>query len=267
MLLGADPGGPTEYAEPVARSAIVALALAVAMVTLAASTSASAQPRRPTSAPTDNEVAEARALFMAAQAAVEAGRWADAVDSFSRAYTLTGAASALFNLAYAYRALGRHLEARDTFEALLIDHPDFDTLRRAEAERLRDEVAARITVLSVAGLAPDVDYVVRLDGTRVDDTGARPLELEADPGEHRLTVRGPQDIEAFDWEDVLDDGDQVTVDYEAQTERPSGGGGILSSPVFWTVLGVVLVGAGVGLGVGLGGDEHISPMSDRRFTL
>ena len=242
-------------------------AMFVFMLLVAASPSAHAQPRGPTSEPTEPEVAEARALFMAAQAAVEAGRWSDAVHSFSRAYTLTGAASALFNLAYAYRALGRHREARDTFEALLIDHPDFDTLRRAEAERLRDEVAARVVVIAVAGLSPDVDYIVRLDGSRVDDTGARPLELEVDPGEHRVTVRGPEDSENFDWEDELEDGVHATVDYEAQTERPSSGGGILRSPIFWTVVGVVLVGAGVGLGVGLADDGHVSPMSNRRFTL
>ena len=71
-------------------------ALATATLCLLLASSASAQ----TSAP-DRE--EARALFAAGQAAVDGGRWTDALDAFHRAYELTHAPSA--KLANAFRAM------------------------------------------------------------------------------------------------------------------------------------------------------------------
>jgi tetratricopeptide (TPR) repeat protein len=169
------------------------------------------------------EIAEARALFMAGQAAVESGRWADAVDSFSRAYDLSGVAAALYNLGFALRALGRHHEARDAFNRLLEEHPDFDREKRREARRYRAESADRVVQVSVDGLDDGVRYVIRLDGQPVADDGRRPLLVEGDPGTHTLTVRAPG-FSPFLWEGELADGELRTVDVEMAAVSVGGSG-------------------------------------------
>ena len=134
------------------------LASLVLAALLVLSSTASAQ----TSA-TDRE--EARALFAAGQAAVDGGRWTDALDSFRRAYELTQAPSALFNAAFALRALGRYREAEVAFEELLA----LEGTRRAmrtEATGYLTEVRGRIAHLALEGLPEDAITTVRLDGRR-----------------------------------------------------------------------------------------------------
>ena len=213
-----------------------------------------------------SELAEARALFMAGQAAVDSGRWADAVDNFSRAYQLSEVPAALYNLGFALRALGRHREARDAFVELLESHPRVDRELRREARRYRDEAAARVAVLSVDGLDPRVRYTIRFDGTRVTDDGARPVRVEMDAGSHTLTVRSPEH-RPWVWEGELEDGQRLAVDATLEAVvvedgREGGGamvvgggggatepvedeGGVLSSPLFWIVVGAVVIGGGV----------------------
>ncbi|MBW2460785.1 MAG: tetratricopeptide repeat protein [Deltaproteobacteria bacterium] len=184
------------------------LALAVLVSLLPVSTALAQEP-------TQSEIAEARALFMAGQAAVDSGRWADAVDSFSRAYDLSGVAAALYNLGFAYRALGRHVEARDAFDGLLDDHPRFDRQKRREARRYRDESGDRVAQITLSGLQENRRYLLRFDGQAVADDGTRPLLVEGDPGVHTLTVRTPGFV-PFVWEDELRDGERTTVDVEME---------------------------------------------------
>ncbi len=193
---------------------------------------------------TDAEIAEARALFMAGQAAVESGRWSDAVDSFSRAYELSGVAAALYNLGFALRALGRHREARDAFNRLLEDHPRFDREKRQEARRYRNESAGRVVRLTLEGLEPGSRYVIRFDGQPVADDGERPLLIEGDPGAHTLTVRAPG-FSPFVWDGELEDGDQRDVDVDMQPVSVGGGTGAGSGSGSGT-------GAGTGTGTGTG---------------
>jgi len=241
--------------------------------------------------PTQSEIAEARALFMAGQAAVDSGRWADAVDSFSRAYDLSGVAAALYNLGFAYRALGRHVEARDAFDGLLEDHPRFDRQKRREARRYRDESAGRVGQVTLSGLDENRRYLLRFDGQAVADDGTRPLVVEGDPGAHTLTVRTPGFV-PFVWEEELRDGQQITVDVEMDEIQVAvvGGGGAVGGGAGagsglgggteqpevdeggfpwwgWVIIGAVVVGGGLAAYFIINGEMQLQGESDRVYDL
>ncbi len=239
------------------------LSLAV-LVSLAGRPSAAAQRSAPRAAATrdasaseptrsgpelsEADRAEARALFAAGTAAVDAGRWADAVQSYQRAYELTGAPSALFNLSFALRALGRYREAVRGFDALLALPSTSDAMRE-QASGLRDEVRARIALLRVDGLEASVAHTVRLDGEDVPDPGSRPWTLQADPGRHTLDI-GREGYVTFGWTDVLAPGEMrdltvvlTPVPPEA-APLPPPGPNLAEEPWLWVVVGAVLLGAG-----------------------
>lgn len=255
-----------------------AAALVVLFCVLGAAQVSSAHAQRE---PTDAELAEARALYMAGQAAVDSGRWADAVGSFRRSYELSHVAAALFNMAFSLRALGRHTDSRDAFDLLVREHPDLDRALMQDARRYRDEMASRVATLVVDGLDAASRYTLGFDGQRVVDDGARPFEIDADGGSHSLTVR----LEGFQpwlWEGMLDEGERLQIEASlraievapafpppgGRTEPVDEGGGIATSPVFWTILGLVVVGAGVAVGwVLLRDRDELSPNADRVFRL
>ncbi|NOY94443.1 MAG: hypothetical protein GXP55_24975 [Deltaproteobacteria bacterium] len=237
---------------------------------LSLNTHAAAQRARPSEA----NVTEARALFIAGQAAVDSERWADAVDSFRRAYLLVHAPSALYNVAYALRALGRHRESRDAFEQLLTEHDNLSEQLLTDSRRYLEEERGRVAVLMLMGLDPDSTYTVRLDGTGRSDDGQRPLLVEADPGSHTLTVRAPGVDQPFVWEGEVTEGAHVRV--PLHFEEPATGaedgpeeshGGVLRSPIFWTIVGVLVVGGAVSAGVMLNRGDTVSPQSDRVYNL
>lgn len=220
--------------------------------------------------PTREELQQARDLFIEGAEAVEAGRWADAVESFERSYELSSAPSALYNLAVALRALGRNVDARDRFDRLLTEHDrELDDEMRESARQFQREVSARIAVLSLAGLDPNLTFGVRLDGREILDRGRRPIVIETDPGNHRVVVEHP-DFERFDWEGRLTDGQQQTIDV-VMRERAAGGGeeggSIFESPIFWIAAGaVVVVGAAVTIYL-LYDAAQLDPQSDRVVSL
>lgn len=193
----------------------------------------------------DADRAQARALFQAGAAAVEAGRWADAVTSYRAAFELTSAPSALFNTGFALRALGRYREARDAFERLLT-LPNVSTPMQNQARELLPEVRERIGRIRLGGLEPETRYGVRLDGSGVEDTGERPFLLEADPGEHAVDVMR-SGYETFTWSGALENGGLVDVPVQlVLLPTSSEGSSVADEPWFWTVLiGVVLVGGGL----------------------
>lgn len=192
--------------------------------------------------------AQARALFQAGSAAVDAGRWADAVSSFRAAYELTGAPSALFNTGFALRALGRYREAREAFVELLGLSNVTDTMQ-AQTRELLAEVRDRIARVRLTGLDPTTRYGVRLDGTGVEDDGSRPFVLEADPGSHAVDV-SLTGHELFTWTGALGDGATVEVPVVlvplSAVGGASGGSTIFEEAWFWLLVGgVVVVGAGL----------------------
>src|SRR5262249_33702379 len=145
-------GSRSACSRSVRRTALVGW---VALSALLTASTAVAAPHRipgPTSKPSDASIEEARARFSAGNRAVDAGRWADALADFERAYALSGVPAALFNAATTLRALGRHVEARDAFDQLLDAHPDLDPTERDRARAMRSEEQARVATLSLVGL-------------------------------------------------------------------------------------------------------------------
>jgi hypothetical protein len=217
--------------------------------------------------------AEGRAAYARGLAAADEVRWSDALREFERAYELARVPSALFNVATTLRALGRHVEARDTLTRLLRDH-ELDADTQAEAARLLREESTRVARLRVSGL-PAIDRLeLRLDGRLTPIGAARPLELSVDAGAHVLEASAPAHTAAR-WEGTLTDGavEDVTLTptplalprptrapTPAPAPRASGG----SSAWIWITLAVVVVaGAGVGVGFYLQDDAQLDATPGR----
>ncbi|WP_053238430.1 tetratricopeptide repeat protein [Sandaracinus amylolyticus] len=210
------------------------------------------------------EVEEARALFVAGSAAVESGRWADAVSSFERAYEITGAPSALYNLGLALRALGRHRDARDAFDRLLTAHTLDDAELRREVEQMRTEEAARVAVLELVGLDADARHAIRFDGRDVADDGARPLDVETDAGAHTL-IAEREGFRPFVWEGELADGERRAVRALFEPVATASASDDTALHVVLVVSAIAAVAAGGAiLGYVLYEDAQVRPLYDQR---
>lgn len=211
--------------------------MTVLVCALLFSTAAAQQPVR------DPETGPARDHFVRGTRAIEVGRWADAVREFERAYELSRAPTALFNTGFALRALGRHVEARAAFDRLIAEHGDADAAVLEEARELREEVDGLIVTLALAGLRTDVRYSLRLDGQTRADGGARPIELEVDPGRHVLEVAHAS-IEPFRWETESWGGEELRATAELVPRAVEETSSVLESPFFW-----IAIAAAVATGV------------------
>ncbi len=216
----------------------------------------SAAPVHAQPSPGDRE--QARALFAAGQAAIDAGRWTDALDAFQRAYELSHLPVTLFNAAFALRALGRYEDAAAAYEALLAqDHVPHPMV--VEARGYLEEVRARIASITLEGLPDDAITTIHLDAEGVADDGTRPLRLSTDPGHHAIDVSltGHQ---RFEWAGELANGQalQLAVSLPISldgpgTSRPTE---IYEEAWFWVVMGVVVVGAAAGIIGGVIADQQ-----------
>lgn len=238
-------------------AAVLALSIGLAALPASAAHTWSAPSGEPTAAAKQ----EAKALYIAGNRAVEQGRWSDALVDFEKSYALSGVPAALFNVATTLRALGRHVESRDAFAQLLARHKQLDPEVRQQAETMLAEEKARVASLIVADLPSSKDDLkISLDGKAQKDGGDRPLAFEVDPGKHALRVE-QEESKPFTWEGTLSDGEkkQVAVklvpeDKPAPTPAPAQppkpeepkSGSVWSSPIFWTAVGVVVVGAAAG---------------------
>ncbi len=125
--------------------------------------------------PTGDELAEleARALFNAAIAAYDAGRYDDALDSFERAHRRSGRPELLFNVAQCYDRLRRDEDAVVAFERYLEALPDAENRAQVEARirALREAIARRN--------APAVTPIAAAEASeRQDASGPSPLRDE-----------------------------------------------------------------------------------------
>lgn len=237
--------------------ALISLTLAAGL--LAASARGSAQS-------SDANRDAARDAFLRGQQAADSGRWSDALREFEQAYLMSGVPTALFNAGMALRALGRHKEARDTFDRLIESHPDSPATEQARP--LRDEEAARVAVLELAGLDPSAEYELRLDGRRLDVPAEPVTEVEVDPGQHGLSAER-EGYETFTWEGRLDDGARERIEIVmAELERrqqPGETSSVAKSPILWIAVAVVVIGGAIGLGVWLAKDSGVEPAYDNVF--
>lgn len=225
---------------------------------------ASAQAPQCNAHPSAADVDRARSLFVDGSHDVEGFRWADAIPKFENSYALSCAPSALYNLAMALRALGRHHDARDAFDRLLAEHPDLGGELRTNAETYRREEAARVAVLLLAGIEPDMQPDIHFDGETVVDDGSRPLRIEADSGAHSLVARIPAH-QPFLWEGRLGDGQHETIELRFNPLPAASDIDLL--PILLGIGAAVLVGVAIGVGVYLWDDAQIRPLSPDRLVV
>lgn len=214
----------------------------------------------PSEEPSDADMQRARARFLEGAELAEAGRWADALERFESAHSLSGLPVTLFNVATALRALGRYRDARDAFDALLAD-VELDSATREEATERREEVAARVAVLVLDDVPGAPDVSIELDGQPAPTGAARPIELETDPGSHTATVGRPAHL-PFRWAGDLASGERRRVSVVLEAVVPEMPRPVWRSPALWIVVGVVVIGAGVATGVVLQNNAQLDAMSD-----
>ncbi|WP_169791480.1 tetratricopeptide repeat protein [Sandaracinus amylolyticus] len=206
--------------------------------------------------PARAQVGHVRERFREGVAAAEAGRWEAALEAFEEVYALHPAPAVLFNLAGALAQNGRLREAADAYRRFERDTPDPSL--RAAAERERSAVEARLAFVDVHAEGMQPGDRLALDGD-VLGTHARYEALPLDPGEHEVEVRRGERRVASE-RVVIGEGERreivvVVAPPEALVVEPvreePRGEQWFESPVLWTIVGVVIVGAAVGVGVGL----------------
>jgi len=162
----------------------VATALDVAPAQAASGRALSLTPRNLSPAADTSEAPDAEALFVAGEAAYEAGDFAAAADYFARAQTQVPHPATLYNLGMAQHRAGQPLAAHATFVELqaVATSPEERAEADAAQERVRRELASVIVV---------VDPAVTVC---LDEQTMAPREGET---RERLTVPGPHALEAF----------------------------------------------------------------------
>lgn len=224
-----------------------------------------ARPER-AAAQSASEVAAARTLFEEGVAAAGASRWADALSAFERSYEIAPRSTTLLNLAGAQVQLGQLVAAAESYRRLIRDAGS-----NARERRLRDQARDALEALE-----PRIGHLtLRIsaleDGDRVTLDGAEVahaiigVATPVDPGEHQVSVRrGSAEVgsatlsigegesreltvlvRAVDTAVVATSADTSSVpDAALTTSEPSEGGGddIVTSPILWTIVGVVVVG-------------------------
>lgn len=147
-------------------------------------------------AQTDLERAAAREAADAGRAQFEAGRYAEAVDSFSRAQQLVAAPPHLLFLARAQVKLGKLVEAHENYikitrETLPPKSPKAFVDAQSAAERELEALEARIPSVTIAVQgAPAASVSVLMDGATLS-AAMIGMPLPVDPGQHVFEARGP----------------------------------------------------------------------------
>ncbi len=161
------------------------LALSVpfsAALSVSAQTAPTQEPQAQTVAPS-TPAQRGRALFDLGVAALGEARFADAAVAFEQSYQASAVPVVLFNMAFAYRGLGRNLDAIAAIERFVAQPgptpPDRVAAGVEELARLRATIV-RLTL----GVTP-AQAVVAIDGQTPRRDGVAYL---ADPGRRVLTV-------------------------------------------------------------------------------
>jgi len=217
-------------------------------------------------APDPSVRATARALFQEGVGFVDALEWAQAADRFERALALYDSAVIRFNLATVYDELGRLVEASEHLRDVIRRDDADEDVRQAARDRLT-AVDARIAHLTIR-VEGEADEVTR-DDVPVP-TVALGVSAPVDPGSHTLrAMRGGEVVatetvelaEAASEEVVLSVPPAVVI---PDPVLPDPDPALSDEPFyaqwwFWSLIGVVVVGAAVGIGVGVGVSQESPP--------
>jgi hypothetical protein len=150
----------------------------------------------PALAQTDLERAAAREAADAGRTQFEAGRYAEAIDSFSRAQQLVAAPSHLLFLARAQAKLGKLVEAHENYikitrESLPPKSPKAFVDAQSAAERELEAIEQRIPSVTIAVQGASATAVsVLMDGATLS-AAMIGMPLPVNPGQHVFEARGP----------------------------------------------------------------------------
>jgi Tetratricopeptide repeat len=205
---------------------------------------------------------EAKRLRDLGAAAMEQGKFADAVEAFQQAYEIYPTPNLRYNLAWALAEVGRFAEAVDAFEEFLATAPAADPGARERATARLRELESRIARLEVV-VAP-ADAVISIDGQppRLPRMAGIPVM----PGARRVVAErlgyarrservtlAAGEHRRIEWMLALSatpaPAQSPAIAATARTDRK--GAPVYKKWWLWTAVGVVAAGAAVGLGVGL----------------
>lgn len=207
----------------------------------------------------DDVMERGRARYLEGIEAFDEGRYAEAEAAFRESYELTRVPVALHNVATALRAMGRYADALAATRALLRDHEDIEPEVRDTAAALERELRDLVAIATLAGVPPAP--VLRVDGEVRAVPERRPIELELDPGHHRLRVEAPE-RDPFEWAGTLAAGERLHLDVVLPA-RPLPPRAADDSWV-WIVVGLAAaVAAGIAIGVGVHFGSQSSVYDDR----
>jgi len=198
---------------------------------------------------------------------------------FEESYRLRKTASVTLNLGITLRAMGRLVEARDRFrEFFELASERMRTQYETEVRGYLTEIGRRVGTVHVQTLEP-ASASVSIDDRRVvpDSNG----NIDVDPGSHRVFVEAPEYIP---YRGPIQVAEHAQVPLEVKLERIQSGTTIINQsgntetpkpagpPVtsqwwFWTLIGVVAVGAGVGIAVGVSSIPLDPPASSTGVTV
>lgn len=198
---------------------------------------------------TESPDTEARNLFEAGRLAFAGGSFERALSYFKQAYDLSHRAPLLYNIGVAADRLRHDQEALDAFEQYL---------REVPSAANREEVEGRVTAIRSALNARHAEEEARAvelrraeeqqraaEETRRAEEARRAREAEQSSQNGAATPPSPRELAE---QDIGRSTNAPPTD-----EVDSGGGSVFTKWWFWTVVGVVVVGAGVGTAIALSG--------------
>jgi len=157
----------------------------LAMCVCLGAASASAQP-------SESDAERAKELFERGKRAMSVGRFAEAQEAFSQSLALVPKASAAFNLAVAFRGMGRPKEASEVLTSLVAGgYGQAPPEMREQAEVLEKEARHDIATLRITQKGA-VRAEVRVDGSPVGSAvEGQSLTLRVNPGARLISVSAP----------------------------------------------------------------------------
>jgi len=210
----------------------------------------------------DATTERARELFGEGIALAGNADFAEAALRFREAYALVQAPNIAYNLAVALVELGEVSEAAELVQSILADD-DAPADIRGLASGLAARIEGRLAHLRVSIAGDRGDATIHLDGETLPEEQLGE-SIALDPGDHVVTAERQGSILERQ-ERTIDDGASVEITLDPSTWPGAApdpvpvadeGGSILGKWWFWTIIGVVVVGAVViGVAAASGGTE------------
>jgi hypothetical protein len=157
---------------------------AAAIVLLAPAPRARAAPPLTTEPPAAKQAAEAK--LMAGVDLLKARNYREALARFEEAYALVPSPLIFYDIGLARRGLGDDPRALESFERFLAEAPEAPADKRRRADGYRDELRARVSVVTLEANVGAADLTV--DGVDLGRVSF-PRRLYLGPGPHELVAR------------------------------------------------------------------------------